>query len=61
VFPPERAGPTGLLAPGGVLVLGDAVDLTPAVAAGTPYTRTMRAMWQSLKDTIGTGDGPSGT
>ncbi|MGI5353709.1 class I SAM-dependent methyltransferase [Streptomyces sp. CA-252508] len=48
------AGLAGLLAPGGVLVLGDAVDLTSAVAADTPYTRTMRAMWQGLKDTIGT-------
>ncbi|WP_299538160.1 trans-aconitate 2-methyltransferase [uncultured Streptomyces sp.] len=44
----------GLLAPGGVLVLSDAVDLTSDVALGTPYTRAMRAMWQGLRATIGT-------
>ncbi|WP_406001894.1 class I SAM-dependent methyltransferase [Streptomyces sp. NBC_00829] len=43
-----------LLAPGGVLVLSDAVDLTTASAPTTPYTRVMRAMWQGLRDTIGT-------
>ncbi|MGX1545689.1 class I SAM-dependent methyltransferase [Streptomyces adustus] len=44
----------GLLAPGGVLVLSDAVDLTTDAAADTPYTRAMRAMWQGLRETIGT-------
>ncbi|MEV6654592.1 methyltransferase domain-containing protein [Streptomyces sp. NPDC051219] len=43
-----------LLAPGGVLVLGDAVDLTTATAPTTPYTEVMRAMWQGLRDSIGT-------
>ncbi|MFE5627444.1 class I SAM-dependent methyltransferase [Streptomyces virginiae] len=43
-----------LLAPGGVLVVSDAVDLTTASAPDTPYTRAMRAMWQGLRDTIGT-------
>ncbi|MFJ3901776.1 class I SAM-dependent methyltransferase [Streptomyces sp. NPDC090025] len=44
-----------LVEPGGVLVLSDAVDLTSAAARpGTPYTRAMRAMWQGLRDTIGT-------
>ncbi|MFJ9804569.1 class I SAM-dependent methyltransferase [Streptomyces wuyuanensis] len=45
---------SGLLAPGGVLVLGDAIDLTTATAPPNPYTRVMRAMWQGLRDTIGT-------
>ncbi|MGW3248094.1 class I SAM-dependent methyltransferase [Streptomyces sp. NPDC001070] len=44
----------GLLAPGGVLVISDAVDLTTASAPGTPYTRAMGAMWQGLRETIGT-------
>ncbi|MFF3326737.1 class I SAM-dependent methyltransferase [Streptomyces sp. NPDC002889] len=43
-----------LVAPGGVLVLSDAVDLTTADAPTTPYTRVMRAMWQGLRNTIGT-------
>ncbi|GHG18060.1 class I SAM-dependent methyltransferase [Streptomyces zaomyceticus] len=59
-----------LVEPGGVLVLSDAVDLTSGLtadgtadgmsdqtggpAAGTPYTSMMRAMWQALRDTIGT-------
>ncbi|QGV81999.1 class I SAM-dependent methyltransferase [Streptomyces ficellus] len=55
---PERRRLIGrlseLLAPGGVLVLSDAADLTSAGAADTPYTRVMRAMWQGLRDTIGT-------
>lgn len=42
------------LAPGGVLVIGDAVDLTTADAPDTPYTPAMRAMWRGLRDTIGT-------
>ncbi|MFD9725218.1 class I SAM-dependent methyltransferase [Streptomyces sp. NPDC059072] len=44
----------GLLVPGGVLVISDAVDLTTDSAPVTPYTRAMRAMWQGLRDTIGT-------
>lgn len=44
----------GLVAPGGVLVLGDAVDLTSDRATGTPYTVAMRAMWRGLRETIGT-------
>ncbi|QES47462.1 SAM-dependent methyltransferase [Streptomyces venezuelae] len=43
-----------LLAPGGILVLGDAVDLTTAAAPDTPYSRVMGAMWQGLHDTLGT-------
>ncbi|WP_405770674.1 class I SAM-dependent methyltransferase [Actinacidiphila glaucinigra] len=42
------------LAPGGVLVVCDAVDLTTAAAPDTPYTQVMRAMWRGLRDTIGT-------
>ncbi|EGX55985.1 hypothetical protein SZN_30157 [Streptomyces zinciresistens K42] len=44
----------GLLAPGGVLVLGDAVDLTSDRTPATPYTTAMRAMWQGLRAAIGT-------
>ncbi|MDR6974175.1 SAM-dependent methyltransferase [Streptomyces sp. 3330] len=44
----------GLVAPGGVLVLSDAVDLTSDRAPGTPYSTVMRAMWQGLRATIGT-------
>ncbi|MFJ1864741.1 class I SAM-dependent methyltransferase [Streptomyces sp. NPDC088097] len=43
-----------LLVPGGVLVLGDAIDLTGATTPKTAYGRTMAAMWQGLRDTIGT-------
>lgn len=43
-----------LVAPGGVLVLSDAIDLTTATAPTTPYVQVMRAMWQALRDTIGT-------
>ncbi|MGW6391088.1 class I SAM-dependent methyltransferase [Streptomyces sp. NPDC055103] len=48
-----------LVEPGGVLVLSDAVDPHPANdrAAGTPYTEMMRAMWQGLRDAIGTDVG----
>ncbi|WP_406099680.1 class I SAM-dependent methyltransferase [Streptomyces sp. NBC_01013] len=42
------------VAPGGVLVLSDAVDLTSDRTPGTPYTIAMRAMWQGLRTTIGT-------
>ncbi|MEV5969874.1 methyltransferase domain-containing protein [Streptomyces sp. NPDC051921] len=55
---PERerlvAALAELVVPGGVLVLGDAVDLTDERTPGTPYTEVMRAMWQGLRDTIGT-------
>ena len=44
----------GLVEPGGVLVLGDAVDLTSERPPGTPYTKAMRAMWEGLRATIGT-------
>ncbi|MEU3750406.1 MULTISPECIES: class I SAM-dependent methyltransferase [Streptomyces] len=51
----------GLVEPGGMLVLSDAVDLTSglpgSVTPGTPYTAVMRAMWQGLRDTIGTDVG----
>ncbi|MFJ1967208.1 class I SAM-dependent methyltransferase [Streptomyces sp. NPDC087903] len=43
-----------LVAPGGVLVLSDAVDLTTDRTPGTPYSVVMRAMWQGLRATIGT-------
>ncbi|MFD6890734.1 class I SAM-dependent methyltransferase [Streptomyces sp. NPDC059957] len=43
-----------LLAPGGVLVISDAVDLTTESAPPTPYTDAMRAMWRGLRDSIGT-------
>ncbi|MFB8395336.1 class I SAM-dependent methyltransferase [Streptomyces yangpuensis] len=53
---PQRmvAALSRLLAPGGVLVVSDAVDLTTDSAPATPYTRAMRAMWRGLRDTIGT-------
>ncbi|KQX50893.1 MULTISPECIES: class I SAM-dependent methyltransferase [unclassified Streptomyces] len=44
----------GLVAPGGVLVVSDAVDLTSDRTPGTPYTAAMGAMWQGLRATIGT-------
>ncbi|MFG3366768.1 class I SAM-dependent methyltransferase [Streptomyces sp. NPDC090032] len=43
-----------LVAPGGVLVLSDAVDLTSDLTPATPYDVVMRAMWQGLRATIGT-------
>ena len=43
-----------LVAPGGVLVLSDAVDLTSDRTPDTPYSVVMRAMWQGLRATIGT-------
>ncbi|MGW2620069.1 class I SAM-dependent methyltransferase [Streptomyces sp. NPDC001500] len=55
---PERdrvlATLAGLVAPGGLLVLSDAVDLTSGLTPGTPYSTAMRAMWQGLRATIGT-------
>ncbi|MBG0850501.1 methyltransferase domain-containing protein [Streptomyces spinoverrucosus] len=44
----------GLLTPGGIQVVSDAVDLTTAHAPDGPYAAAMRAMWQGLRDTIGT-------
>lgn len=43
-----------LVEPGGVLVLGDAVDTTSDRAPVTPYTVAMRAMWLGLEAVIGT-------
>ncbi|MCC9708024.1 class I SAM-dependent methyltransferase, partial [Streptomyces sp. MNU76] len=43
-----------LVAPGGVLVLSDAVDLTGDRTPATPYGVAMRAMWEGLRTTIGT-------
>ncbi|WEH42030.1 class I SAM-dependent methyltransferase [Streptomyces sp. AM 2-1-1] len=45
---------TELVAPGGVLVLSDAVDLTNDRTPRTPYTTAMAAMWQGLRASIGT-------
>ncbi|MET9117012.1 methyltransferase domain-containing protein [Streptomyces longwoodensis] len=45
---------TALVEPGGVLVLSDAVDLTGDRTPATPYTTAMAAMWQGLRNTIGT-------
>jgi SAM-dependent methyltransferase len=44
----------GLVAPGGVLVLSDAVDLTDERTPPHPVSTAMRAMWQGLRATIGT-------
>lgn len=44
----------GLLKPGGVLVLSDAVDLTTGGAPDSPYKAAMRAMWKGVHETIGT-------
>ncbi|MEE1836268.1 class I SAM-dependent methyltransferase [Streptomyces sp. SP17KL33] len=43
-----------LVAPGGVLVLSDAIDLTSDRTPDTPYSVAMRAMWEGLRDSIGT-------
>lgn len=42
------------LNPGGRLVLGDAVELPDAQDSSSAYRRTMDAMWEALKATIGT-------
>ncbi|MCZ4126051.1 SAM-dependent methyltransferase, partial [Streptomyces sp. H39-S7] len=42
------------VAPGGWLVVSDAVDLTTAHSPNPAYRRTMAAMWHALSDTIGT-------
>ncbi|MFH8800777.1 class I SAM-dependent methyltransferase [Streptomyces sp. NPDC017936] len=44
----------GWLNPGGWLVLGDAVELPDVLDASSAYRRTMDAMWQALRTTIGT-------
>ncbi|WP_369154333.1 trans-aconitate 2-methyltransferase [Streptomyces sp. R02] len=44
----------GLLRPGGVLVLGDAVELPDTLDRSSAYRRTMDAMWAALWATIGT-------
>ncbi|MCD0483751.1 methyltransferase domain-containing protein [Streptacidiphilus sp. ASG 303] len=44
----------GWLAPGGWLVVGDAVDLTTAGSPNAAYRRAMGAMWEALRETIGT-------
>ncbi|NUS16231.1 MAG: class I SAM-dependent methyltransferase [Streptomyces sp.] len=55
---PDREGVIAslarLVAPGGVLVLSDAVDLTGEQAPGTPFATVMRAMWRGLRATVGT-------
>ncbi|MFJ4091025.1 class I SAM-dependent methyltransferase [Kitasatospora sp. NPDC089913] len=43
-----------LVEPGGVLVLGDAVEPAADRDPATPYDRAMRAMWRGLRETIGT-------
>ncbi|MER7585746.1 methyltransferase domain-containing protein [Kitasatospora sp. NPDC097691] len=45
------------VAPGGWLVVGDAVDLTTADSPQPAYRRTMSAMWQALRERIGTDIG----
>lgn len=47
-----------LLSPGGRLVLGDAVELPDSLDASSAYRRTMDAMWQALRTTIGTDISP---
>jgi SAM-dependent methyltransferase len=42
------------LGPGGWLVVSDAVDLTTEGAPESSYRATMQAMWQGLKNAIGT-------
>jgi SAM-dependent methyltransferase len=42
------------LNPGGWLVLGDAVELPDILDTSSAYRRTMDAMWQALRTTIGT-------
>lgn len=44
----------GWLKPGGRLLLGDAVELPDALDASSAYRRTMGAMWEALRTTIGT-------
>ncbi|MFD6555637.1 class I SAM-dependent methyltransferase [Streptomyces sp. NPDC058398] len=55
---PERRRLVSRLArwlnPGGWLVLGDAVDVPNSLDTSSAYRRTMDAMWQALRSTIGT-------
>ncbi|MCX5008739.1 class I SAM-dependent methyltransferase [Streptomyces sp. NBC_00638] len=55
---PERRRLVSRLAqwlnPGGWLVLGDAVDVPNVLDTSSAYRRTMDAMWQALRSTIGT-------
>lgn len=55
---PERRQLVSRLArwlnPGGWLVLGDAVEVPNPLDASSAYRRTMDAMWQALRTTIGT-------
>ncbi|MBL1082432.1 methyltransferase domain-containing protein [Streptomyces actinomycinicus] len=44
----------GWLNPGGWLVLGDALEVPNPLDASSAYRRTMDAMWQALRSTIGT-------
>lgn len=44
----------GLLNPGGRILLGDAVELPDSLDGSSPYRRTMDAMWEALRTTIGT-------
>ncbi|MFF7974281.1 methyltransferase [Streptomyces sp. NPDC007905] len=44
----------GWLNPGGRLVIGDAVEVPNALDTSSAYRRTMDAMWQALRSTIGT-------
>ncbi|MER5387210.1 class I SAM-dependent methyltransferase [Streptomyces sp. NPDC002688] len=45
---------TQWLNPGGWLVLGDAVEVPNVLDTSSAYRRTMDAMWQALRSTIGT-------
>ena len=55
---PERRRLVSRLAqwlnPGGWLVLGDAVDVPNVLDTSSAYRRTMDAMWEALRSTIGT-------
>ncbi|MFE2530929.1 class I SAM-dependent methyltransferase [Streptomyces sp. NPDC059371] len=55
---PERRQLVSRLArwlnPGGWLVLGDAVEVPNPLDSSSAYRRTMDAMWQALRTTIGT-------
>ncbi|MFF7237922.1 class I SAM-dependent methyltransferase [Streptomyces collinus] len=44
----------GWLNPGGLLVLGDAVEVPDTSEPASAYRRTMDAMWRALRSTIGT-------
>ncbi|MBB5926962.1 class I SAM-dependent methyltransferase [Streptomyces echinatus] len=44
----------GWLDPGGLLVLGDALEVPDTLDSSSAYRRTMDAMWRALRSTIGT-------